>query len=68
VGLYVNPPNMTKEDWLIINGKHIKQPSVHYDDGKLAVCLMNNGAFTAAGVCISDDELKVFTDPSDKRL
>ncbi len=36
-------------------------------DGILPVVLMDNGPFTAAGVCYSKRELEAFTDSSDSR-
>ena len=68
MGAYINPEGESKEDFLAREG----EPSsiMNFDDvpeGKLPVIHCNNGAFTAAGICYSEDEFKAFTDPKDIR-
>lgn len=69
MGCYVNPQNMTKEEWLIIHGtpsttslKWAQVPA-----GMLPVILVNNGLFTAAAVAYKPSELTVFLEPDDPR-
>jgi hypothetical protein len=65
MGAYINPENMTKEEWLANNGQLIAYPPEKFDEmpGKLAVCLVDNGAFTAAGIAFDERELQAFTHP-----
>lgn len=64
MGLYINT-KMDKEDWLIDNSvaMRIQAPknweSV-YRDKNLPVVLVDNGPFTAAAVCFSEEEMKAF--------
>lgn len=70
MGLYINPSNETKEEWLDRNAV-IKlvatEPPTHRVDDMLCVCLVDNGDFTAAAVAYSFRELLAFTDPYDER-
>jgi len=61
MGCYVNPVEVRKEDWLNKNGEEVGN-AITFDgrDGCLPVCLINNGFFTAAGVCYSESEFKAF--------
>lgn len=70
MGLYINPPKGTKEEWLTANGNLLgaKPPDAHKFGKDLVVCLVDNGLFTAAGVCYSQRELEAFSDPSDGRM
>lgn len=63
MGLYINPPKADKLKWLLDHGTIIIfPPSRHLnDDDEIAVCLVDNGAFTAAAVAYSEHELAVFT-------
>jgi len=66
MGAYVNPENVSKEQWLEENGKEVSQhwASTHDDFlEQMPVCLINNGLFTAAGIAFSKDELEVFLSP-----
>jgi len=60
MGYYVNTKN-DKQNWLEDNGHKISPRYIDKSTGSLAVCLVDNGPFTAAGVCCSQDE-------SDKRF
>ena len=67
MGAYINPPNMSKEQWLSENATEV--PFVDWDlpDGHFPVVLVDNGPFTAAGIAYSKRELEEFTSPSDNR-
>lgn len=71
MGAYINPDGQNKEEWLRENGTPINLLDVlnwsHKPVDVLPVVLMNNGFFTAAGICYSETEMRVFTDPSDSR-
>ena len=70
MGCYVNPVNVNKEAWLEKNAtwKGTTPPDWSaVPQGELPVCLVDNGAFSAAGVAYSSDELRVFSDPRDVR-
>ena len=73
MGLYINPPDQSKEDWLANNAKsmHCTPPAKarqNLGDGEtVVVCLVVNGGFTAAGVAFNDRELRDFADPNDQR-
>lgn len=65
MGYYVNPPHMQKERWLRENGQVIPFPEGGLDDhpDKGVVCLVDNGMFTAAGVCVDEREFNDFSLP-----
>lgn len=66
MGYYVNVPYQTKEEWLEDNAVKvsINPPAVFLDEsGGMAVCLVDNGAFTAAGIAYSQEELEAFSRP-----
>ena len=69
MGVYINPPDCTKEAWLSRHGIPLPAaPREFEDDFGVAVCLVDNGYFTAAGVAHSPEELAVFaaSDPRPK--
>lgn len=66
MGIYINPQNgSSKESWLQTNGTRLASaPSTGYNfkSGKMPVCLMDNGMFTAAAaVAYSDGEISEFS-------
>lgn len=69
MGIYVNPKDGTKEQWLQQNGKPVPRnlEYTEYAEGCLPVCLVDNGLFTAAGVCFSAGEFEAFRLPDDYR-
>jgi hypothetical protein len=72
MGVYVNPQDMSKEDWLALHGQILLDPPKWEDiedieEGKLPVCLVDNGPFKAAGVAFAKRELDEFTRPDDPR-
>jgi hypothetical protein len=68
MGCYVNPKDMSKEQWLAENGKEI-EPTKTWDfsSDTLPVCLVRNSAFSAAAVGYQQGELEDFNDPADNR-
>ena len=69
MGYYINPPNMTKEQWLAEHGYELEVGAQQWPppSGFTIVCLVENPFFTAAGICYNEDEFKVFNDPGDPR-
>lgn len=68
MGYYINPRDMTKEEWLDTKAIEVPNPPPVYkvtsDKGEMVVvCLVDNGAFTGAGVCYSQQELEYFMMP-----
>ncbi len=73
MGIYINPPDMSKEEWLKENaseGPLLLMPQRgNVPQGSRRVCLVDNRAFSAAGVAFDEDEAAAFNDPDgrDKR-
>ena len=68
MGYYIDPEDMSKEEFLVRKGLILDEaPVVHEADDRTAVCLINNGPFTAAGIMFSKNELAEFTNPKDYR-
>lgn len=67
MGCYVNPTNMSKEDWLRQHGRRVSIDDVEIAESELPVCLVDNGMFRAAGVAYDERELEAFSVPSDTR-
>lgn len=68
MGAYVNPPRAiapTKEAWLNEHGLVTNDPKI--TETELPVCLVDNGAFTAAGIAYSESELRAFQLPQHTR-
>ncbi len=68
MGCYINPKDQSKESWLAKNAIIVVRDVVEtfdYNDsqGLVPVVLINNGAFTAAGVAYDADERDVFLAP-----
>ena len=61
---YLNPIDMTKEQWLDQNALLIPQPKEmpEFDD-EIYVCLVQNPKFTAAGVALTQYDLDRFLAP-----
>jgi len=69
MGLYINPKNVSKEEWLKENGMSISCCPNHYkeNNGYLYVCLVDNGPFSAAGVAYNQKEFMEFFSQTDTR-
>lgn len=71
MGYYINVKDMSKEEFLAFHGGVPSQEPPDFDEevakGKLPVCWVHNGAFTAAGICYDKRELEAFNQPDDKR-
>jgi hypothetical protein len=66
MGFYINPPDMSKEAFLQKYGERLERvPSSHIDENArtMVVCLVDNGMFTAAGICDCKQELEAFASP-----
>jgi hypothetical protein len=64
MGIYINPPEESKESFLKKNGQSIDPNKIIYDEvvtqGNLPVCLVHNVHFTAAAVAHNYDEFTYF--------
>ena len=70
MGYYINPPDMSKESFLKLHGSEITRSEfvAHNDfQNMIAICLVNNGPFTAAAIAYKQSEITAFTDPDDCR-
>jgi hypothetical protein len=67
MGLYINPPNESKEAFLRREAKELPLPPATLIPGKVIVCLVDNAVFKAAGVCFDQSELEAFAYPADGR-
>jgi len=64
MGVYINPPDCTKEQWLKDHGVLLLlQPKWELIEGTgmLPVALVFNVAFTAAAICYSKREMEAYT-------
>ncbi len=67
MGYYVNPETETKEEFLTRVGERVTSPTYPTNPTKAIVALVDNGLFSAAGICYSRRELEAFTSPTDRR-
>ena len=67
MGQYINPPDMSKEDWLAKYGQEVEPVFPLEDDSKALICLVENPFFTAAAVCFDQGEWDEFTRRDDPR-
>lgn len=64
MGFYINPVGETKESWLQKNGRRLSGvPNTYRDGNDIAVCLVDNGRFTAAAIAVNPRELDAFRYP-----
>ncbi len=63
MGYYINPEEGTKERWLERWAIPLQEPRfLDPSEGSVAVCLINNGLFTAAGIAYSQREFEAFAE------
>lgn len=70
MGIYLNPTDQTKEQFLAEHGRPISEivfRNFTVPDDECYVCLVDNGPFTAAAVAYDRGEMEAFSDPSDPR-
>lgn len=65
MGYYIEDTRtVSKEDFLLYYGRQIAAPTLEdgrdYTTGPVVVCLVDNGLFTAAGICYSQQEMQQF--------
>jgi hypothetical protein len=62
MGIYINPKDRSKEEWLTANAVTISNnaPPTFREGDNIVVCLVDNGGFTAAAVAYSQRELQTF--------
>ncbi|KKK58325.1 hypothetical protein LCGC14_3045560 [marine sediment metagenome] len=63
MGYYINSPNKSKEEWLQEYGQVTTTPAWPAPEGTVPVCLIDNGAFTAAGIAYDEAEFNAFMAP-----
>jgi len=63
MGYYINPPDRTKEEWLEEFGEEAITPTWPATEGMVPICLIDNGAFTAAGIAYNEAEFNAFMAP-----
>jgi len=67
MGIYINPKDMTKEEWLDEHSDSSFNPfedTIEWPSSEanwLPVALIDNGPFTAAAVCYCYDEFYIFS-------
>lgn len=69
MGIYINPPNETKESFLRREGKPCSE-TIKWEQvptGEFAVVYVDNGMFSAAGVLYSKQELEYWIDNAEDR-
>lgn len=71
MGYYINPVGMTKEQFLLSHGQRVSKAEAKAafseDADSLPVVLINNGAFTAAGIAYDLDKFNALTRGDDPR-
>ncbi len=70
MGLYIDPPDISKEAWLHAHAHRIRSKPIWNLinlEAFLPVVLADNGSFTVAGIAWCERELNRFTQPNDHR-
>lgn len=72
MGYYINPPNMSKDDFLASEGTEITTEEAaafdYSDTDTLPVCLVDNGLFTAAAIAYNKQERDYFLEPDPRAM
>ncbi|KKM99427.1 hypothetical protein LCGC14_1147950 [marine sediment metagenome] len=68
MGIYINPSEQTKEQWLEEYAVETLTPKYPPTEGLTLICLVENNLFTAAGVIFDRNEWEAFNEPHDLRL
>jgi hypothetical protein len=69
MGYYINPLNESKEAFINRHATFIIEswaPTMTWEkipEGQVLVCWVNNGTFTAAGICFSKQKMEAFAHP-----
>lgn len=65
MGIYINPKDCAKEQWLAKYRDTVTRapPTSHIEGDRMAVVLVDNEGFTAAGIAFSPSELAAFSRP-----
>lgn len=72
MGYYIKPPAGTKEEWLRENGTLLSSadltaPEFPVGSSVRLICLVQNPAFSAAGIIYDEREFQDFSDPTNLR-
>lgn len=73
MGLYINPPNQTKEEWLNEHGilvsmfPNLWETVLLEKPSTVIVCLIDNFSFTAAAVMYNEKEYQEFNTPDGRK-
>ena len=70
MGFYLNPEDCSKEQYLEEKGELLSEKVPNWNEipkGKVVICLVDNGPFTAAAIMYSEGEFDVWKSPSDER-
>jgi len=70
MGIYINPPDRTKESWLEEHAiQRMSAPTEYkYSDDTALISLVFNPSFTAAAVVCNQQEFDEFSDSRDRRV
>lgn len=73
MGIYVNPPDMTKEEFLVLYGQSGSIEMAHDFLADpcachLLCCWVRNDEFTALAVCNNREEFSAYSQPDDPRV
>lgn len=67
MGYYINPQDMDKPEWLQLHGTRLPAaPTSFMTEHGVAVCLIDNGGFFAAGIAYDQRELEAFARPDSR--
>lgn len=67
MGYYINPPDMSKEQFLAQHGRRLDpDESFDFKGDSLPVCWVDNGPFTAAGIAYDQREMDAFKHPDSR--